>query len=129
MKFHITFVILFSVPVCSKYTTSLFFICYIKYKIEFSISLEFRESWYGDNCHQQCIGHCRYNSTCNHVTGQCERGCAAGWTGTLCDRGFFVFFTIQNQITNHFYSKLDDDYLSKIALSFRDRHSQFQFYE
>ncbi|XP_052693428.1 LOW QUALITY PROTEIN: teneurin-4-like [Crassostrea angulata] len=44
------------------------------------------ESWYGDNCHHQCIGHCRYNSTCNHVTGQCERGCAAGWTGTLCDR-------------------------------------------
>lgn len=63
------------------------------------------------------------------MTGQCSRGCAAGWTGTLCDKGLSVCFTIQNQITNHFYSKLDDDYLSKIALSFRDRHSQFQFYE
>lgn len=98
-------------------------------KIELSLSLEGREGWYGDNCRHQCLGQCRDNTTCNHVTRQCARGCAAGWTGTLGDRGLFVCFTIQNQITNHFYSKLDDDYLSKIALSFRDRHSQFQFYE
>lgn len=46
-----------------------------------------REGWYGDNCSQQCVGYCRDNTSCNHVTGQCERGCAAGWTGTLCDNG------------------------------------------
>lgn len=46
-----------------------------------------REGWYGDNCSQQCVGHCRDNTTCNHVTGQCERGCAAGRTGTFCDNG------------------------------------------
>ncbi|XP_052695719.1 multiple epidermal growth factor-like domains protein 10 [Crassostrea angulata] len=43
------------------------------------------EGWYGDNCSQQCVGHCRDNTSCNHVTGQCERGCGAGWTGIFCD--------------------------------------------
>lgn len=46
-----------------------------------------REGWYGDNCSQQCVGHCRDNSTCNHVTGQCDKGCAAGWTGIFCNKG------------------------------------------
>lgn len=31
------------------------------------------------NCSQQCTGHCRDGTTCNHVTGQCDRGCADGW--------------------------------------------------
>lgn len=47
------------------------------------------ESWYGVNCSQKCTGHCREGTLCNHVTGQCERGCAAGWTGTLCETGAF----------------------------------------
>ncbi|XP_052717486.1 uncharacterized protein LOC128189775 isoform X1 [Crassostrea angulata] len=45
-----------------------------------------REGWYGINCDQPCVGHCRDNATCNHVTGQCDRGCAARWTGKLCDK-------------------------------------------
>eukprot|EP00105_Crassostrea_gigas_P040325 XP_019924473.1 PREDICTED: multiple epidermal growth factor-like domains protein 11 [Crassostrea gigas] len=40
--------------------------------------------WFGDKCNQQCVGHCRDNSTCNHVTGQCDGGCDAGWKGTVC---------------------------------------------
>ncbi|XP_062579423.1 uncharacterized protein LOC134241370 [Saccostrea cucullata] len=32
-----------------------------------------------------CAGHCRGNQPCNHVTGQCEAGCANGWMGKLCD--------------------------------------------
>lgn len=47
--------------------------------------------WF-DNCSQQCIGHCRYNSNCNNVTGRCDKGCAAGWTGTFFDEGKFLFF-------------------------------------
>lgn len=39
------------------------------------------------NCSQQCTGHCRDNTPCNHVTGQCDGGCAAGWTGSQCDNG------------------------------------------
>lgn len=33
------------------------------------------------------MGHCIDNDTCHFVTGQCERGCKAGWTGELCDKG------------------------------------------
>lgn len=48
--------------------------------------------WYGYNCSQQCAGHCTDSSTCNHVTGQCDEGCAAGWTGSLCDKGKKNYF-------------------------------------
>lgn len=50
-----------------------------------------KEGWYGDNCSQQCVGHCRDNTNCNHVTGRCETGCAARWTGILCAKGVFLF--------------------------------------
>ena len=43
--------------------------------------------WYGVDCKQQCSGHCRDNAVCNHVTGQCDRACAAGWSGALCSQG------------------------------------------
>lgn len=42
---------------------------------------------YGSNCSQQCVGHCRDNATCNHVTGQCDGGCDVGWTGSMCEKG------------------------------------------
>ncbi|XP_062567726.1 receptor-type tyrosine-protein phosphatase epsilon-like [Saccostrea cucullata] len=41
--------------------------------------------WYGLACKDSCAGHCRGNQPCNHVTGQCEAGCANGWMGKLCD--------------------------------------------
>lgn len=53
-----------------------------------------REGLYGVNCSQQCVGHCRDNTVCNHVTGHCGNGCAAGWTGTFCNKGAFKFLTI-----------------------------------
>ncbi|XP_062610173.1 uncharacterized protein LOC134271954 [Saccostrea cucullata] len=40
--------------------------------------------WYGAGCKRQCMGHCRGNITCNHVTGNCDGGCLAGWTGKEC---------------------------------------------
>lgn len=51
---------------------------------------ECKEWWFGDNCSQQCVGYCRDNNTCNHVTGQCNRGCDAGWTGDMCKKGEFL---------------------------------------
>lgn len=45
------------------------------------------EGWHGTNCSQQCVGHCRDGASCNHVTGQCDKGCAAGWTGLQCTKG------------------------------------------
>lgn len=47
------------------------------------------EGWYGLNCSQKCVRNCKDGATCNHVTGLCDRGCAAGWTGILCNRGMF----------------------------------------
>lgn len=48
--------------------------------------LECEEGWFGVNCSQQCSGHCRDGSTCNHVTGLCDEGCNAGWTGYICEK-------------------------------------------
>lgn len=32
---------------------------------------ECEKTWYGVNCSQRCVGHCKDNDTCDHVTGQC----------------------------------------------------------
>lgn len=58
---------------------------YFEYN-NFIIWVECREGWYGVNCKQQCVGYCREGTTCNHVTGQCDRGCDAEWTGYMCDK-------------------------------------------
>lgn len=52
--------------------------------------IDCKEGSYGNNCSQKCKGHCKDNTTCNHVTGHCERGCKAGWTGSSCDKGDII---------------------------------------
>ena len=39
------------------------------------------------DCKQQCSGHCRDSVSCNHVTGHCDGGCAAGWHDSFCKKG------------------------------------------
>ena len=56
----------------------------------FFLIKECSKGWYGLDCKQQCSRHCKDNTTCNHVTGQCDGGCAAGWRGGLCDQGIFL---------------------------------------
>lgn len=51
--------------------------------------LECLKGWYGVNCSRPCVGHCSDGTTCYHVTGQCDRGCDTGRTGTLCEKGTF----------------------------------------
>lgn len=48
---------------------------------------ECTNGWYGVNCSQQCSRHCISGTTCNHVTGLCDKGCDKGWTGSLCIKG------------------------------------------
>lgn len=50
--------------------------------------------WYGVNCSRPCVGYCKDGTTCNHVTGQCNGGCNAGWTAIFCDKGIFLFQSI-----------------------------------
>lgn len=70
---------------------SFFFIISIKLKhfitTLFGCLSECKEGWYGVNCTKPCVGHCRNATTCNHVTGRCDGGCHAGWTGSMCDKG------------------------------------------
>lgn len=49
--------------------------------------VECRDGWFGKNCTEPCANNCKENAACNHVTGLCDKGCAAGWIGPLCDRG------------------------------------------
>lgn len=63
------------------------------------IKPECTEGMYGADCFRQCVGHCRGGTSCNHETGQCDGGCAAGWAGSLCEKGknasvylVFVFY-------------------------------------
>lgn len=49
--------------------------------------IECGEGWFGVNCSEQCTGHCRNRTSCNHVTGQCDEGCGTGWKGSMCDIG------------------------------------------
>lgn len=56
------------------------------------------------NCTKQCVGHCRDGAICNHVTGFCDRGCADGWKGDLCDEGISCYCTctiFNNKMLNH----------------------------
>lgn len=53
---------------------------------------ECMRGWYGVNCSRPCVGYCKDGTTCNHVTGQCNGGCNAGWTGIFCYKGIFFLF-------------------------------------
>ena len=39
---------------------------------------------YGPNCTQKC-GHCRNESVCNNITGDCLQGCDEHLGGSKCD--------------------------------------------
>ena len=68
-------------------TCRIYFHFVFNLRIVFGYIKECVRGWFGQNCKQQCSGYCRDSNVCNHVTGQCDGGCAAGWRGTLCDKG------------------------------------------
>ena len=76
------------VNILCQYTSIKFSI--FKWK-QFLLLEECTNGWYGLDCKQQCSGHCLDNAVCNHVTGQCDGGCAAGWRAVLCDKGILKF--------------------------------------
>lgn len=53
-------------------------------------TIDCTKGWYGDSCRHQCSGHCRDGVACNHMTGRCDRGCEAGWTGATCENGKYA---------------------------------------
>lgn len=44
---------------------------------------------FGQNCRSKC-GHCVNNETCNHIDGQCIKGCAIGFQWPKCNTGFNI---------------------------------------
>ena len=44
-----------------------------------------RGGWFGQDCKQQCVGHCLNNVSCNHLTGLCDGSCTYGWYGQYCN--------------------------------------------
>lgn len=40
---------------------------------------------YGQGCLNNSSGHC-VNATCNRTTGSCDKGCKAGYIGTICGK-------------------------------------------
>ncbi|XP_062593937.1 multiple epidermal growth factor-like domains protein 10 [Saccostrea cucullata] len=41
---------------------------------------------YGQDCKFRCSGHCKDGQSCDHVTGECVKGCVLGWTGSMCNK-------------------------------------------
>ena len=52
--------------------------------------LECSPGTYGTNCSSRC-GSCKEQGDCHHVTGVCQNGCAAGYNGSKCDTGNWLF--------------------------------------
>nr|XP_034311830.1 receptor-type tyrosine-protein phosphatase epsilon isoform X2 [Crassostrea gigas] len=40
--------------------------------------------YYGPKCESKCVGYCKDNDPCNHISGLCANGCYDGWTGENC---------------------------------------------
>ena len=53
----------------------------------FCIFLECSHGMYGHNCLGSCRIACKVPERCDKVTGHCNGGCQAGWTGLWCEEG------------------------------------------
>ena len=52
------------------------------------LSSECADGYFGSQCECEC--HCLETADiCDKSTGQCQYGCAAGWSGTHCQTGLF----------------------------------------
>lgn len=50
-------------------------------------SLECSHGMYGHNYLGNCIMTCKVPERCDRITGHCNDGCQAGWTGFWCEEG------------------------------------------
>lgn len=62
---------------------------------------------YGVNCVEKC-GNCKNNETCDIVNGTCPNGCAAGYNGTVCKDGKFLWATIKIYSTKMMWHEMDN---------------------
>lgn len=52
--------------------------------------------YYGTNCRNQCSINCDMIGSCDRVTGNCDKGCKAGWSGIHCDQGKFNLLSMHD---------------------------------
>lgn len=80
---------------------------YLYYKCAYLIGCG--HGYYSQDCKYQCPGPCKDNVTCNHVTGLCEEGCAAGWKGLNCDSGkvddMMTWFSLLNNLFFQYFNE------------------------
>lgn len=58
---------------------------------------------YGPGCTYYCSRHCRDGAPCNTTTGACDTGCEDGYTGEMCDKGYFLVYLTSINIRYHFF--------------------------
>lgn len=54
--------------------------------------------YFGLGCSERCSSYCKYNDTCNHVSGVCPGGCIDGYIGGPCQ-----LCKICTQLQNYFF--------------------------
>lgn len=56
--------------------------------LNFVVVCEF--GYYGKNCSNECSTNCDMVSSCDKVTGECDRGCKTGLRGIHCNQRKYV---------------------------------------
>lgn len=48
----------------------------------------------------RCKGHCKIGTYCNKLTGRCDDGCEAQWSGEFCERKNATRYTNTETVEN-----------------------------
>lgn len=78
---------------------------YKKKYLFYKIKIVCNNNTYGPRCSSKC-GNCLYlyGEQCDHVTGQCSRGCDVGYHGDHCDQGMSDYTVINRKWYNNWIS-------------------------
>lgn len=49
------------------------------------LNLECESNYFGLDCKERCISHCKNSEPCNHVSGRCPDGCQDGFMDEYCN--------------------------------------------
>lgn len=67
----------------------------ISYVYIYHLFLGCTQTQYGYHCPELCSPYYAVPRECDLVTGECIRGCQAGWKGPMCDQSMDVFIIMK----------------------------------